>query len=103
MNIEEINLILDILEKAGQGGADLFIFWVLLDKVPVIIFGLLFLWAAYVLFNKLLNNLKSHSRLCELRDMANIGVGGELSEREWTALRGKFIKLLVLEKKGIQL
>jgi hypothetical protein len=98
MNIEEIKLILDTLEKAGQGGADLFIFWVLLDKVPVIIFGLLSLWAGYALFNKLLNNLKSHSRLCELRDMANIGTVGELGENEWKALRSKFSKLLILER-----
>jgi hypothetical protein len=98
MTIEEIKLILDTLEKAGEGGADLFIFWVLLDTVPQAIFAFFFLWVGYALFNKLLNNLKSHSRLCELRDMANIGIPGELSENEWKALRNKFAKLLILER-----
>jgi len=37
MDIEQLKMVLDLMQKAGEAGADLFIFYVLLETIPSMI------------------------------------------------------------------
>jgi cellobiose-specific phosphotransferase system component IIC len=49
MDIEQLKLILDLMQKAGEGGSDLFIFYMLLKTVPGIFGGGLMIGLLYFL------------------------------------------------------
>lgn len=72
MDIEHLKLILDLMQKAGEGGADLFVFYMLIENVPQMIAAGLFIGLLYYALICGLRMIKSNMAGERLRNAAGV-------------------------------
>lgn len=74
MDIEQLKMILDLLEKAGESGADLFVFYLLLDKIPGMIGAGLLIGSLFYVIKLGRDFVKIQSAGEKLREAAGVQV-----------------------------
>jgi len=74
MDIEQPKLILELAEKAGENGSDLFIAYIIMDKLPGIMVSITFLVFVAVVIWQGLRILEDINRLEVLRKAAGVTI-----------------------------
>jgi len=74
MDMEQLKLIIELAEKAGENGSDLFIAYLVMDKLPGLIGSITFLVFVAVVVWQGLRILKDANSLEVLRKAAGVGI-----------------------------